>query len=123
MTVLAQPLVGRDAELELLDRILGEARSGSFRFVVVTGEPGIGETSLLAELVRRAEERGCLPLEGRAAEFERELPFGLVVDAFDAYRCRTRLPTPRALPRLACFWGRFGGRFGRPPVTPSAQRG
>jgi hypothetical protein len=26
-------------------------------------------------------------------------------------RCRTRLPTPRALPRLAWFWGPCGGKF------------
>jgi DNA-binding CsgD family transcriptional regulator len=85
VTPLAQSLVGRDSELELLDRLLDEACAGSSRFVVVTGEPGIGKTSLLAELGRRAEERGCLVLDGRAAELESELPFGLVVDAFDAY--------------------------------------
>ena len=53
--------------------------------MVLAGEPGIGKTSLLAELVHRAQERGCLVLEGSAAELERDLPFGLVVDAFDAY--------------------------------------
>jgi DNA-binding NarL/FixJ family response regulator len=85
VTPLAQSLVGRDSELELLDRLLDEACSGSSRFVALAGEPGIGKTSLLAELVRRAQERGCLVLEGSAAELERDLPFGLVVDAFDAY--------------------------------------
>ena len=51
----------------------------------VTGEPGIGKSSLLAELLRRAEERGCLALRGSAAEFERDLPFGLIIDALDEY--------------------------------------
>jgi predicted ATPase len=54
--------------------------------VVLTGEPGIGKSSLLRELGRAAEARGCLVLEGRATEMERELPFGLVVDALDAPR-------------------------------------
>jgi hypothetical protein len=53
--------------------------------VFVTGEPGIGKTHVLAELVRRAEHRGCLVLEGGAAEYEEELPFGVVIDALDAY--------------------------------------
>jgi predicted ATPase len=53
--------------------------------VVVTGEPGIGKTSVLAEPAARADGRGCLALSGRAAELERELPFGLWVDAIDAY--------------------------------------
>lgn len=83
MTELAQTLVGRDRELELLVRLLEEGRAGSPQIVFVTGEPGIGKTSLLAQLLRAAEERGCLALTGSAAEYEQELPFGLVVDALD----------------------------------------
>ena len=98
MTTLAQPLVGRETELELLERILDEACGGSSRFVVLTGEPGIGKTSLLGELTSRAQDRDCLVLEGRAAEFELELPFGLVVDAFDAY---LESLDPRTYDRLA----------------------
>jgi ATP/maltotriose-dependent transcriptional regulator MalT len=85
MRELLSPLVGRDGELEVLARLLDEACAGKSRFVVVRGEPGIGKTCLLAELARRAEQRDCLVLQGRATELERELPFGLVVDAFDAY--------------------------------------
>ncbi len=49
------------------------------------GEPGIGKTWLLSELRREAEERGHLVLAGSAAEFERDLPFAVWVDALDAY--------------------------------------
>ena len=85
MPGLAQPLVGRDRELEFLGQLLEETCASNPRFVFVTGEPGIGKTCLLLELVRQAERRGCLALRGSAAEFERELPFGLLVDAFDEY--------------------------------------
>jgi predicted ATPase len=78
-------IVGRDTELEHLDRLLREAVRGEARFAVVTGEPGIGKSSLIAELQRESEARGCLALAGRATEMEQELPFGPVVDAFDAY--------------------------------------
>jgi hypothetical protein len=78
-------LIARHRELDLLDRLLQDVRSGACRFVTVTGEPGIGKTSLLRELVRRAERAGCLTLAGRAAELERELPFGVLVEAFDEY--------------------------------------
>jgi hypothetical protein len=44
----------------------------------------IGKTTLIGDLARRAQARGCLVLQGRASELERELPFGLVVDALDA---------------------------------------
>ena len=85
MTHVAEPLVGRDAELALLEGLLAESCAGVQRFAALSGEPGIGKTSLLVQLGRRAGQRGCLVLEGRAAELERELPFGLLVDALDAY--------------------------------------
>ena len=81
----ANGLVARDRELDVLCRLLEEVRAGSCRLAVVTGEPGIGKTSLLRELVRRAEAGGYLTFAGRAAELERELPFGAFVDAFDDY--------------------------------------
>jgi ATP/maltotriose-dependent transcriptional regulator MalT len=86
MTQAQQRLIGRDDELALLERLLSEARDESrTRFAQVTGEPGIGKTYLLSELGQRADEQGWLVLSGRSSELERELPFGLVIDAFDAY--------------------------------------
>src|SRR3712207_8267580 len=52
---------------------------------IVTGEPGIGKSRLLAELEQRARERDHTVLTGRAAEFERDLPFSVFVDALDGY--------------------------------------
>jgi DNA-binding winged helix-turn-helix (wHTH) protein/tetratricopeptide (TPR) repeat protein len=42
-----RPLVGRDAELARLGELLLEARAGRRQFACVTGEPGIGKTSLV----------------------------------------------------------------------------
>src|SRR5215218_5067322 len=78
-------IIGRDGELVRLDaalEALEEKRAGVLELI---GEPGIGKTRLTAELVRRAEERGHLVLTGLAAEFERDLPFGLLIDALDGY--------------------------------------
>src|SRR5689334_19084820 len=78
-------LVGRDSELEFLIGRLEAAESGSAQFAAVEGDPGMGKTRLLRELAERASGRGCVVLHGRAAEFERELPFGLFVDALDSF--------------------------------------
>jgi ATP/maltotriose-dependent transcriptional regulator MalT len=75
--------VGRDPELEQLEQVLGEL--GDAACLAVEGEPGIGKSHLLAELRRRADERGMLVLSGAAAEFERDVPFALWTDALDAY--------------------------------------
>jgi len=85
VTELAQAIAGRDREVQLLEHLLEEGCTGSPQIVFVTGEPGIGKTTLLTELLRLGELRGCLALKGNAAEFERELPFGLVVDTLDEY--------------------------------------
>jgi len=98
VTDLAQPLVGRDRELEVIGQLLREACAGSPRFAFITGEPGIGKTRLLLELLGEAESRGALALRGRASEFERSLPFGLLVDAFDEYLASL---DPREFSRLA----------------------
>jgi ATP/maltotriose-dependent transcriptional regulator MalT len=98
MTTPAQSLVGRDRELELLERLLSQAREGTPRFAQVTGEPGIGKTYLLAELGRRADRDGWLVLTGRSSELEQELPFGLVIDTFDAYLASL---DPRDFDRIA----------------------
>jgi hypothetical protein len=81
----AEQPVGRGPELERLGEALDELRHGSGRCLAVEGEPGIGKTRLLSELRRQAEERGYLVLAGAAAEFERDLPFGVFVDALDAH--------------------------------------
>jgi predicted ATPase/DNA-binding NarL/FixJ family response regulator len=73
-------LLGRDAELAQIDAAIVAAGT---EVVAITGEPGIGKSALLAELARRAEVAGLSVLAGRAAEHERDVPFGLVVDALD----------------------------------------
>ena len=85
MTKVADHLVGRAAELEAIDRALGELCDGRTAPLVIQGEPGIGKTRLLAELAKRADARGCTVLGGSASELERDLPFWVFVDALDEY--------------------------------------
>ncbi|MER7281546.1 BTAD domain-containing putative transcriptional regulator [Dactylosporangium sp. NPDC000244] len=47
-------LVGRDAELRTVDRLLAEAAAGHGRLLLVSGSPGIGKSALLRELAARA---------------------------------------------------------------------
>ena len=78
-------LVGRARELNELEAALDQLASGEPCLLQFVGEPGIGKSRLLAELCRRGEDRGHLVLEGHAAEFERDIPFGLIVDALNDY--------------------------------------
>jgi predicted ATPase len=46
------PVVGRDRELDQLHQWLGEARAGRRQIVFVSGEPGIGKTTLVEDFGR-----------------------------------------------------------------------
>ena len=90
MSVSVPQLVGRDAELEVVDDALASVEGGAPQALGVLGEPGIGKSRLLAELAGRAAARGHLVLGGRAAELERDVPFALWVDALDGHVARAR---------------------------------
>jgi DNA-binding CsgD family transcriptional regulator len=71
------PLVERELELEMLERLLAAARAGSGGAVVFEGPAGIGKSSLLAA-TRAAAAAELRVLSARGGELERELPFGIV---------------------------------------------
>ncbi|MFN2537319.1 MAG: AAA family ATPase [Mycobacteriales bacterium] len=57
-------LVGRDAALTQVSAVLADALAGDGQLLMVTGEPGIGKSALLAELARRATASGARVLRG-----------------------------------------------------------
>ncbi len=61
------PMVGRDAELGELLAKLDLADAGEPQFASVVGEPGIGKSRLVAELMARARSRGAHVLVGRCS--------------------------------------------------------
>jgi DNA-binding SARP family transcriptional activator len=74
-------LVGRDAAVDRLVATIATVQSdGRGQLALVGGEPGAGKTRLLAELARRADERGCLVLYGPCDE-EPSGPYQPVVNA------------------------------------------
>jgi DNA-binding CsgD family transcriptional regulator len=75
--------IGRRQELAALDEALDALRAPRPRWVVVSGEPGIGKTRLLSELAERGTARRHPVFVGRGAELESELPFAIWVDALD----------------------------------------
>ena len=66
-------LLGRTGELEILDHLIANVRSGQSAVLVVRGEPGIGKTELLRYLVGQAS--GFKVVRGAGVESEMELAF------------------------------------------------
>lgn len=76
------PIVGRDRWLFSLRKTAQEViLRRRQQVVLLNGEPGVGKTRLLAELIREARARGSHVLEGRAYEAELGRPYGPWTDA------------------------------------------
>jgi DNA-binding CsgD family transcriptional regulator len=76
---VAAPVVGREAEITVLERALEDARSAAVA-LVVEGEAGIGKTTLWREAVRLASDRSFLVLTSRPGESEAKLSFSGLAD-------------------------------------------
>jgi len=73
--------VGRRAEFAALDRALAEAAAGATPLVAVTGEAGIGKTTLVGSWTAQVSQPGAVVLRGRCDELGRDLPLQPVADA------------------------------------------
>ena len=70
-----RPMVGRDAELAHLRGALGEAAAGRLvRMVTVLGQPGVGKSTLMAEL-REASGDDATFISGRCLPYGRGITF------------------------------------------------
>ncbi|WP_112244282.1 AAA family ATPase [Kribbella monticola] len=67
-------LIGRETERRVIERLVAGARVGTSGVLLITGEPGIGKSALMAEAVTLAD--GLRVLRARGTEAEREIPFG-----------------------------------------------
>jgi class 3 adenylate cyclase len=126
----ASGFVGRVAELDDLRACWEAAAAGERRLLLVAGEPGIGKSSLVAELGRRVHASGAIVLYGRCDEGI-AVPFQPVAEALR--QLVAALPTPilrmqlggwapdlaRLLPEIA---GRLGGGAPRSSSDPDADQ-
>ena len=78
-------LVGRSSEMDRLDVLAAHARTGSFEFVVVEGEAGIGKTSLLQAWSARRAAIGEVVLVATFGSLDRALPLDGLLAAIGAY--------------------------------------
>ncbi|MFJ9841591.1 AAA family ATPase [Kitasatospora sp. NPDC101155] len=92
-------LVGRQAQLNLLARLLSESRRRGSA-VLVRGPAGIGKSALLAEAAILAEARGCRVLRTSGVEAESDIPYAglqLLLRPLAAGRSELAAPHRQAL--------------------------
>lgn len=68
-------LIGRTAEMMVIQSLLGEMRAGSGRALVLRGQPGVGKTALLQETAERAVIAGTRLARAGGSQAEQGFDF------------------------------------------------
>jgi DNA-binding CsgD family transcriptional regulator/tetratricopeptide (TPR) repeat protein len=74
-------MIGRDAERALLYDALSLAARGQPQIALVTGDAGIGKTTLVDDLVRRSMDLGFATVSGHCLDIEADISFAPVTEA------------------------------------------
>ena len=82
--VAAGSLVGRAAELALLEAAMAAATAGDGSAVLVAGEAGIGKSRLVREFAERLGRDGWVVQRGTCFERDRLLPYAPLLDVLRA---------------------------------------
>jgi DNA-binding SARP family transcriptional activator len=110
-------LTGREPEWAVLTAVAGQALDGATAMVLVSGEPGIGKSRLIDELVTWATRRGATCATSRAYQAEGRSPYGPIVELLRQPPFRVALQrlddvwrgeVARLLPELAARGGPAG---------------
>src|SRR5215469_12973205 len=95
----AQPLVGRDVELQLIHTLLNTVSQNlpdGARALIISGEMGVGKSRLLAAMCQAAQAQGFRVLESCAYESGSMFPYFPFIEAL---RPLLRSATPEQLYR------------------------
>ncbi|HEV8682049.1 MAG TPA: adenylate/guanylate cyclase domain-containing protein [Actinomycetota bacterium] len=116
------PLVGRDAEMDLLsslsDRVVSEGRP---HLVTIYGDPGVGKSRLVAEFVARVEEQQPSPtvVRGRCLPYGEGVTFWPVAEILKGLAGVLDTDPPElALKKI----GKLGREFLTPEVATDPRR-
>src|SRR6266508_2471670 len=84
-SVVCPILIGREMQLDALDRLIAQASGGQGQAALIAGEAGTGKSRLAAETKARASRQGFAVLQGRCFEPDRVLPYAPLIDLLRAF--------------------------------------
>ena len=76
----AETLIGREREFSALYDAWLEARRRTPRIIVLTGDPGVGKTTLTNAFLSTCQMEGAVVARAQAYDAERELPFAVLAE-------------------------------------------
>jgi predicted ATPase/class 3 adenylate cyclase len=81
--LLPQKLYGRDHERETLLDAYSRVCAGKTVFALVSGQSGVGKTSLIQEILKSMTEHGGYFTSGKFDQHKRDVPYSAIMNAFE----------------------------------------
>ena len=79
---LPQALYGREAQVAALREAFESVSEGATAMMLVTGHPGVGKTSLIAEIHQPVVRHRGYFISGKFDQFKRDVPYASLIQAF-----------------------------------------
>src|SRR4030095_9495065 len=79
------PLVGRQSEIEVFNKLVEQAASGKGQILAMVGEPGMGKSRLVHEFIRHQLRPGWLVLEGASVSYGKATPYFPLIEMLRHY--------------------------------------
>ncbi|HSE87524.1 MAG TPA: AAA family ATPase, partial [Candidatus Binatia bacterium] len=79
------PLVGRQTEIEVFNKLVEQAASGKGQILAMVGEPGMGKSRLVHEFTRHQLRPGWLVLEGASVSYGKATPYFPLIEMLRHY--------------------------------------
>jgi DNA-binding SARP family transcriptional activator len=117
----AETIFGRSHEFSLLYDCWLTARQGTPQVIVITGDPGIGKTTLTNSFVSSCQLEGAVVARAQAYEAERDLPFAVLSELIRQLAIQRTIggAEPDALAELSRICADVGAAFPGVPKPPS----
>lgn len=116
----AETIIGRTREFSLLFDNWIEVKKGAPRVVVMTGDPGVGKTTLTNAFVSSCQLEGAVVARVQAYDAERELPFAVLSELVRQLVLQRAIggADPEALAELGRVCADVGSAFPGVPKAP-----
>src|SRR2546426_276400 len=79
------PFVGRQTELDVLQRALAQAAAGQGQVVALVGEAGVGKSRLVYEIIHSHRTQGWRVLESASVSYGKATPYFPVIELLKRY--------------------------------------
>jgi predicted ATPase len=79
------PLVGRNAEIDLFNKLVQQVSAGRGQILAMIGEPGVGKSRLVHEFTRHQLPPGWLVLEATSVSYGKATPYFPLIEMLRRY--------------------------------------